>query len=79
MKAGIFVAAALIMLPTVALAVDAGNTSGKTNETTPTMESNKMLKQDDAKGAATAREPAGKVTTPTNSDGAGQSPKTKTP
>ncbi len=52
MKARLFGTMALVMLPTVAFAIDAGNTSGKTNETTPTIEANK-LKPDDAKAAGT--------------------------
>jgi hypothetical protein len=52
MKARLFGTIALVMLPTVAFAIDAGNTSGKTNETTPTNEANK-LKPDDAKAAGT--------------------------
>ena len=52
MKARLFGTIALIMLPTVAFAIDAGNTGGKTNETTPTTETNKM-KPDDAKAAGT--------------------------
>ena len=52
MKARLFGTIALVMLPTVAFAIDAGNTSGKTNETTPTTELNKM-KPDDAKAAGT--------------------------
>jgi hypothetical protein len=52
MKARLFGTIALVMLPTVAFAIDAGNTSGKTNETTPTIEANK-LKPDDAKAAGT--------------------------
>jgi hypothetical protein len=40
------------MFPTLALAIDAGKTGGKTNETTPTIEADK-LKPDDGKAAGT--------------------------
>jgi hypothetical protein len=52
MKARLFGTIALVMLPTFAFAIDAG-TGGKTNETTPTNEANKMMKPDDAKAAGT--------------------------
>jgi hypothetical protein len=43
MKAILFGTIALVMLPTLAFAADdAGKTSGKTNETTPAMEANKI-------------------------------------
>jgi hypothetical protein len=52
MKARLFATIALVMFPTVAFAIDAGKTGGKTNETTPTTEANK-IKPDDAKAAGT--------------------------
>jgi hypothetical protein len=78
MKARLFGTMALLVLPSIAFAADAGNSTGKTDETTPAMEAKKIM-LDDKKGEATSSEPAGKVTTPTNTDAAGQSPKTKTP
>ena len=53
MKARLFGTIALVMLPTLAFAIDAGKTGGRTNETTPTNEANKINKPDDAKAAGT--------------------------
>ena len=52
MKARLFGTIALVMLPTLAFAIDAGKTGGKTNETTPTNEADKT-KPDNAKAAGT--------------------------
>ena len=57
MKARLFGTIAIVMLPTLAFAIDAGKTGGRTNETTPTNEANKIeadkSKPDDAKAAGT--------------------------
>jgi len=52
MKARLFGTIALVMLPTLAFAIDTGKTGGPTNETTPTNEANKIT-PDDAKAAGT--------------------------
>jgi hypothetical protein len=67
MKARLFATIALVMLPTVAFAIDAGNTGGKTNETTTTNEANKM-KPDDAKAAGTGGGKGAAEATSTDND-----------
>jgi hypothetical protein len=52
MKAELFGMIAFVMVPTLAFAIDAGKTGGKTNETTPTTQTDKM-KPDNAKAAGT--------------------------
>jgi hypothetical protein len=75
MKAILFGTLALVMLPTLAFAVDdAGKTSGKTNETTPAMEASKIKPSSTdaagSKGAAPAP-------TSTNAAGTGGGEDTK--
>jgi hypothetical protein len=67
MKAKLCGTIALVMFPTVAFAIDAGSTGGKTNETTPTIQTDKM-KPDDAKAAGTGGGKGAAAATSTDSD-----------
>ena len=67
MKAILFGTIAVVILPTLAFAADdAGKTSGKTNETTPAMEANKIKSGDASKTTGT-----GNATAPSSPDATG--------
>jgi hypothetical protein len=67
MKARLFGTIALVMLPTLAFAIDAGKTGAKTNETTPTNEADKT-KPDNAKAAGTGGGKGAADSSATNND-----------